>query len=735
MTEGEHGGKMAILTENAILDGVNDFSLFGDQYTWWDGYRSAVDTWGGDGPDTKVFALTFAGSWTIQMLRISGDFALTNIVDLDDGGQREIELLRVGGMGGTVTLGATAVDIFRARSGDGNVTLNLGSGDVDTIALGGGDNRVSGGFGYIGSLSAGNGNDTVTLQGGADQISLGAGNNSITTGSAFVGAITMYSKPGDVNTITIGTGGVRSVGVSNGRDTVTLLDGAFVEQLNLGENNDRLTLRGTASINQADVGSGVNVVSVGAGNINALTAYSGNDTVTLTTGSVQSAALGGGNNVLRVGDGFVGTVIAYQGNDTLNVDSGRIQTLSLGDGNNRVTVGSGNIDSLSTYDGNDTVTIGSGRIKQLNLGGGKNALTIGVNGEVGSATFYDGNNTVTLAAGAQINQMIAGGGGGVNTVTLNGDSRILTLKMDGSNEAFADNTVTTGTGNIESFYSYKGNNTLNIGTGGIQQVVLSGDGGTHVVNATGFVGSLQVYDNANLTAVLNGGSISVFTGKGTDNVTLGAGQWLLSLIDWEGNDRVTLGTGSLLESANLSLGDDLVRLNTVMAEEVSQLRGGEGSDTLDLEQMTVGVSLSLGSGLQALGAGSILVLEFENLTGTALNDVLTGSDVGNVIRGGLGADTLFGLAGVDLLIGGAGNDSLTGGADADTFQFSPGGGRDRIADFAAGVDLIEFTAATSLANISITKLGTGVLLKVGTAEVVVENTTVAVMNDVDNFLF
>ena len=40
-----------------------------------------------------------------------------------------------------------------------------------------------------------------------------------------------------------------------------------------------------------------------------------------------------------------------------------------------------------------------------------------------------------------------------------------------------------------------------------------------------------------------------------------------------------------------------------------------------------------------------------------------------------------------------------------------------------------------MANISFTKFGTGVLVKVGTVEVVVENTTVAVMNDADNFLF
>ena len=53
----------------------------------------------------------------------------------------------------------------------------------------------------------------------------------------------MYSNDADVNTFTIGIGGVRSIGVSNGRDRVTLQNGASVEQMNLGSNNDTLTMR------------------------------------------------------------------------------------------------------------------------------------------------------------------------------------------------------------------------------------------------------------------------------------------------------------------------------------------------------------------------------------------------------------------------------------------------------------------------------------------------------------
>ena len=104
---------MAIIT-SGTLDGVNDFTIFGVNYQWTNQFLLAVDSWGGDGPDTNVVNLSFTGDWTLQMLRISGDFAQTNIIDFDDGGARNIELLRLGGLGGTVTLGCPRI-VFGTR--------------------------------------------------------------------------------------------------------------------------------------------------------------------------------------------------------------------------------------------------------------------------------------------------------------------------------------------------------------------------------------------------------------------------------------------------------------------------------------------------------------------------------------------------------------------------------------------------------------------------------------------
>lgn len=657
---------------NATLNGVTSFSLFGDTFVWGGNFLQYVSVSGPDLPTSDTANLTLTGSnWTVRVLELNGTGLTATVADdLASFGNR-INLLRLSDGPNDVTLTNTRVRYIEAQS-DSASRITLGNQETRAIDMQNGNTTIIGGTGFIGSIRTGDGNDTVTLQSGADQINLGSGNNTVTTGASYVGAITMYSDTPDVNSITVGTGGVRSIGLSNGRDTVTLLAGARVEQIHLGANNDSLTLRGDANVDSAVVGDGINTVSVGAGNINSLTGYGGRDVVTITTGTIQTLAMGAGNNQLTVGSGSVRTVLAYEGNDGVN------------------------------------------------LGGGA---------EINTADLSDGNNTVTLANNARINMLIASDGN--DTVTLNGNARILMLKLDGGN-----NLVTTANGNIESYYSFGGNNTLNIGSGGLQQAVLSGDGGVHQITATGFVGSLQVQDNGTTTANIMGGAINISLAEGNDILTTGGG-YIAHISTWDGNDTVNMGLGGAA-TIRLGRGDDLIRMNDVSNAGGIVVWGGDGVDTADFSQLTLGVDLSLSAAMGAFQTvqGGVLALDFfENLTGTALADRLVGSVDANTLTGALGNDTLSGLGGSDRLIGGRGNDSLTGGADVDTFQFSPGGGRDRIADFVAGVDLIEFTAATSLASITFAKFGAGVLLTVGTAEVVVENTTVAVMNDAANFMF
>lgn len=82
-------------------------------------------------------------------------------------------------------------------------------------------------------------------------------------------------------------------------------------------------------------------------------------------------------------------------------------------------------------------------------------------------------------------------------------------------------------------------------------------------------------------------------------------------------------------------------------------------------------------------------------TGTILNDDVAPAPSVNTITGTDQANTLTGTAGADRIIGLKGNDVMTGNAGADTFVFRQGDGFDKIKDFHAGEDHLEFQGITA----------------------------------------
>ncbi|TPE53778.1 calcium-binding protein [Amaricoccus solimangrovi] len=157
-------------------------------------------------------------------------------------------------------------------------------------------------------------------------------------------------------------------------------------------------------------------------------------------------------------------------------------------------------------------------------------------------------------------------------------------------------------------------------------------------------------------------------------------------------------------------GDDVVTalcaLTGDYGEASNRLDGGRGDDRLTA-RLDLGSAFG-SSGLNLLrgGAGddrllAIVKLEeghdtaaHSELSGGAGDDWLTvrGGD-GNILDGGGGDDALRGGARADRLIGGRGADDLLGGGGDDAFVFRPGDGpcRDRVADFAHGHDVIDFS--------------------------------------------
>ncbi|MGO1079397.1 calcium-binding protein [Inquilinus sp. CA228] len=121
------------------------------------------------------------------------------------------------------------------------------------------------------------------------------------------------------------------------------------------------------------------------------------------------------------------------------------------------------------------------------------------------------------------------------------------------------------------------------------------------------------------------------------------------------------------------------------------LAGAGGTDTASYYSGTVGVVVSLASGLGGGGEAQGDTLSgIENLSGSQGSDSLYGNAGANVLQGWNGNDALFGRAGKDTLTGGAGGDRFTFTALSDSVV---GANADRITDFSrAQGDRIDLAA-------------------------------------------
>ena len=747
-----------MVTETIALNGVTAFNAFGSAYTWNGAYIEAVYVENDGSVTNDVLNFNLSGAaWRIRRLALDNSSVVNdfdvNITDANDGIMRRIDWIQLqdnsdttitlfnsrvrfidGGEGGTVTLnlGAQNVNIIGLYDVDA-ATVNIGSGSINALYFGSGTNVFNGGAGFVnlmqfddgstntitnggnfGAIRVDNGTNNFTFANGGDLLSLGHGISNVTLNGGFFGSITSYSG---TNTITVNANAeVRSIGFSDGVDILTIF--GRVEQIQVGDNNDR--------------------VSVGLG------------------GEVEVVNLSGGNNFFRTTGDYVGAVHAYSGHDTMQFAAGSTDQAYAGGGNNIITVGTDYfLGSLRANEGNDRLTVSSG-------------------GEIGQASLGEGNNTITMRAGSQIDSLIANGN---ETISLTGDARILQLKMDDG-----VNRLTTQTGFMESIFSHNSQNILNLGTGGAGQILFTGSATAQSITSAGWIGSLQIYAgnqvNVQATTVVlgAGGGGYIQTSKGNDNITTGTG-FVDHINTYDGNDRVTIGSGEAntiatgigndtvdvtagrvdyLETGEgndvvtlgargarfvaLEGGDDTISLTRSVPNFGIEVQGGDGIDTLDLSRYATPVTLSLNeSGWQnpadPLLFGYLAVIEIENLTGTASADNLEGNDDANTILGGAGHDSISGLGGADRLVGDRGNDTLTGGLGNDVFVFAPGGNSDRITDFTLGQDKIELLAATALGDLTFTTVGVDVRVTFGTLNILVEDTTLAQINAASNFLF
>ena len=542
--------------------------------------------------------------------------------------------------------------------GDANANLLIGNPGDDTLIGGGGDDTLLGGVGSD-SMDGGDGVDTVSYSDASTGV----------TASLEIGG-----TRGDAD-------GDRYANIENligSRYADSLSGDAGANTLDGGRGND--TLSGGGGADKLLGGTGFDIASY----VN----DSGGVTVNLASGVAD-----GGEATGDTLEGIEG-VWGGSGNDKLTGDSYANEL--QGNAGNDVLTAAGGDDTLSGGSGDDTLMGGTGA-DIIDGGEGRDLLlytadTDGVTVDLVHGTGVGGEAQGDVLSGIED---VTGGSGNdllIGTAVAN--------RLEGG---LGDDTLEGGAGG-DSLIGGDGKDTASY-AGATSGVVASlVDQTANVGDAAGDVySSLENLTGSAYDDVLIGDAgVNVLQGgAGNDTLTGGAGADVLSGgdgVDWAlygassnaVNVNLTTGLGlggdaegdklSGIENIQGTVGDDVLMgssvSNTLLGGQGSDLiegragadllDGGEGNDTASYEHAgsSVAASLTLQSGSLGDAAGDVL-LNFENLTGSAYADLLTGNAGANALQGGDGDDTLQGMAGSDTLSGGAGSDTASY-ADAST---------------------------------------------------------------------
>src|SRR5262245_42834757 len=443
-----------------------------------------------------------------------------------------------------------------------------------------------------------------------------------------------------------------------------------------------------------DGGDGDDLLDGGTGADN-LYGGSGSDTASYANAVSDvtvSLAAGAGTDGEAAGDVLAGieNVIGSSFDDALTGDAGAnmlaggagADTLNGLDGDDELAGGDG-ADTLDGGAGSDTASYAASRvavIANLEAGAGASGDAAGdrlvnlenLSGSAFDDTLIGDGNANTLAGGGGHDQLDAGAGDD----TLDGqDGDDLLLGGLGADR------LSGGAGNdTASYANASAAVVVSLATGLGSGSDAQGDTLSDVENVIGSV----------FADTLTGdGKDNILAGAaGADQLNGGAGSDTASYASAAAAVTVSLASGScsgsdaqgdvLISIENLTgsgFNDTLVGDNSanVLAggEGADLLNGGGGVDTASYVDSAAGVTVSLitGTGSGAAAEGDVLV-QMENVSGSAFNDTLIGDPSANVLIGGDGTDVINAGAGDDFLVGGAGDDDIVGGDGIDTLSYA-----------------------------------------------------------------
>lgn len=340
-------------------------------------------------------------------------------------------------------------------------------------------------------------------------------------------------------------------------------------------------------------------------------------------------------------------------------------------------------------------------------------------GGYGDDFFDDGDGDDFVRGGYGMDVFVAGAGdddldGGDGEDMVSYDSATAPVNVDlQAGTASSSQFGTDRLGSIEQVSGGSGDDVL-AGTAGANRLaggsgddLLVGRGGddNYVYNRTFVDGIGYVGDYGDDVIEDSGGYDRLeLTWHSVDEVTASLAPDNSYLLSFAGGGSVTILGGALAANAI----DEVVfaggdwwtgEILSAMANPVLETFGTSGPDSLAGTEGRRNRLAGLGGDDALEGKGGPDILEGgdgdDSLVGLHGDDSLEGGSGDDALYGGRGADTLSGGDGADLIVGGQEGDLLTGGAGADVFRFGyaeggHGARADRIADFAPGVDKIDF---------------------------------------------
>ncbi|MGL1920292.1 MAG: hypothetical protein OCD03_04645 [Hyphomicrobiales bacterium] len=352
-------------------------------------------------------------------------------------------------------------------------------------------------------------------------------------------------------------------------------------------------------------------------------------------------------------------IIGSAFNDVLTGNSAA-NTLIGGDGDDILIGGKGG-DHLDGGAGTDLVTYSLSNAEvsvnlQTGIALGGNAaddILVSVENVIGSA-FSDnlvGNNVGNVLIGAAGNDVIIGQGG---NDTLHGGVGDDTL--DGGEGA----DVIYGDDGDDRIYAREGEDTL---IGGLGADRLDGGAGTDLVDYGLSTVGVEVDLFANYTRGGHAEGDTIFNvenilGSQYDDIL--GGNELTNILDGgDGSDTVSYARSNQAVSVDLLTkavsggfadGDVILNIENVTgsafddhfyaSNDINIFDGGDGEDVLDYSAATsrVEVDLIYGQGYYGFAEADV-VINIENLIGSDFDDVLCGNEIGNILDGGAGFDS------------------------------------------------------------------------------------------------